>query len=216
MSNAATKSAPFAESDAALIMGCPAKAVRARFVALGYVKVCGRCGGSGRYSYNQMDGDRCFGCSGSGKVVLPVTRARAEEAAARTAAGDLDAYFARNEATRAAKAMIAPLLVEATALIKAIGDAYMVASRAGTLGNVLEAPAPVFHAQTMNTAIYYGRQAGHATTVPALMSVSELESALKWGKATPVVVAREIAERVAMLRDLNAAWTAFCAERAVV
>ena len=63
--NTATKSAPFAESDAALIMGCPTKAVRQRFVALGYVKVCGRCGGSGRYSYNQMDGDRCFGCSGS-------------------------------------------------------------------------------------------------------------------------------------------------------
>lgn len=208
--NTATKSAPFAESDAALIMGCPTKAVRQRFVALGYVKVCGRCGGSGRYSYNQMDGDRCFGCSGSGKVILPVTRARAEEAAARTAAGDLDAYFARNEATRAAKAMIAPLLVEATALIKAIGDAYMYANRAGTLGT-LEDRAPVWHAQTMNGAIYYGRQVGHAPTVPALMSVSELESALKWGKTTPVVVAREIAERVAMLRDLNTAWTAFCA-----
>lgn len=29
-------------------------------------KPCGRCGGSGRYSYCQMYGDRCFGCSGSG------------------------------------------------------------------------------------------------------------------------------------------------------
>jgi hypothetical protein len=28
---------------------------------------CGRCGGSGRYSYNQMDGDRCYGCGGSGQ-----------------------------------------------------------------------------------------------------------------------------------------------------
>lgn len=27
---------------------------------------CGRCGGSGRYSYNQIDGDRCFGCHGTG------------------------------------------------------------------------------------------------------------------------------------------------------
>jgi hypothetical protein len=27
---------------------------------------CSRCGGSGRYSYNQRDGDRCWGCSGSG------------------------------------------------------------------------------------------------------------------------------------------------------
>ena len=27
---------------------------------------CSRCGGSGKYSYNQYDGDRCFGCAGSG------------------------------------------------------------------------------------------------------------------------------------------------------
>ena len=29
---------------------------------------CGRCGGSGRYSYNQIDGDRCYGCGGTGKA----------------------------------------------------------------------------------------------------------------------------------------------------
>ena len=28
---------------------------------------CGRCGGSGRYSWNQISGDRCFGCGGSGE-----------------------------------------------------------------------------------------------------------------------------------------------------
>lgn len=27
---------------------------------------CTRCGGSGRYSYNQIDGDRCYGCYGTG------------------------------------------------------------------------------------------------------------------------------------------------------
>ncbi len=27
---------------------------------------CSRCGGSGRYSYNMRDGDRCYGCSGKG------------------------------------------------------------------------------------------------------------------------------------------------------
>lgn len=31
-------------------------------------KVCGRCGGTGQYSYCQMYGTRCFGCSGKGKV----------------------------------------------------------------------------------------------------------------------------------------------------
>lgn len=28
---------------------------------------CTRCGGSGSYSWNQMDGSRCYGCMGSGK-----------------------------------------------------------------------------------------------------------------------------------------------------
>lgn len=40
-----------------------------------YVKVvgpCSRCGGSGHYSYNQLDGTTCYGCRGSGKQVLEV------------------------------------------------------------------------------------------------------------------------------------------------
>lgn len=28
------------------------------------VKTCSRCGGSGQYSYNQIDGSRCYGCNG--------------------------------------------------------------------------------------------------------------------------------------------------------
>jgi len=27
-------------------------------------ETCSRCGGTGQYSYNQIDGSRCFGCSG--------------------------------------------------------------------------------------------------------------------------------------------------------
>lgn len=30
-------------------------------------QICTRCGGSGEYSYNQIDGKRCFGCNGTGK-----------------------------------------------------------------------------------------------------------------------------------------------------
>lgn len=29
-------------------------------------ETCGRCGGSGNYSFNLMNGTRCFGCRGSG------------------------------------------------------------------------------------------------------------------------------------------------------
>ncbi|MFP3709693.1 hypothetical protein SB783_37400 [Paraburkholderia sp. SIMBA_009] len=28
---------------------------------------CSRCGGTGKFSYNAMDGDRCYGCHGAGK-----------------------------------------------------------------------------------------------------------------------------------------------------
>jgi hypothetical protein len=30
------------------------------------IETCGRCGGSGRYSFNLQDGDRCYGCGGKG------------------------------------------------------------------------------------------------------------------------------------------------------
>lgn len=43
-------------------------------------EVCGRCGGSGRYSYNQMDGDRCYGCGGSGNRLTKRGRAAREYA----------------------------------------------------------------------------------------------------------------------------------------
>ncbi len=29
-------------------------------------ETCSRCGGCGRYSYNSLDGDRCYGCGGTG------------------------------------------------------------------------------------------------------------------------------------------------------
>lgn len=48
---------------------------------------CGRCGGSGHYSYNQLDGTRCYGCNGSGYVLTD---------AGRAAKGALDAYKAEH------------------------------------------------------------------------------------------------------------------------
>lgn len=44
-------------------------------------KTCGRCGGSGRYSYCTMHGNTCFSCAGSG-------RARTKAGAAAKAAVD--------------------------------------------------------------------------------------------------------------------------------
>ena len=33
-------------------------------------KICGRCGGTGKYSFNMMDLDRCYGCGGTGFVAM--------------------------------------------------------------------------------------------------------------------------------------------------
>lgn len=35
------------------------------------VVVCSRCCGTGNYSYNQVDGTRCYGCGGDGKKYTP-------------------------------------------------------------------------------------------------------------------------------------------------
>lgn len=59
-----------------------------------YVKVrgkCPRCGGSGHYSYNQIDGTKCYGCMGSGIKLMTVRwyteaeRARQDRAAEKRA-----------------------------------------------------------------------------------------------------------------------------------
>lgn len=34
------------------------------------VRVCTRCGGTGKHSYNLRHGDMCYGCGGTGKVVV--------------------------------------------------------------------------------------------------------------------------------------------------
>lgn len=37
--------------------------------------VCGRCGGSGQYSWNAKTGTRCFGCEGKGVTYTPAVLA---------------------------------------------------------------------------------------------------------------------------------------------
>jgi len=51
------------------------------------LSTCTRCGGTGRYSFNQIDGDRCYGCSGSGYQIHKAAKAaHAEYAKAAKAA----------------------------------------------------------------------------------------------------------------------------------
>jgi hypothetical protein len=83
-----------------------AENVRKRVLRLKLGPTCGRCGGSGNYSYNQMHGTTCFGCAGIGNV-LP--RNKAERVATFQAAhecadsGRLEAYLEVNRAQRRSK-----------------------------------------------------------------------------------------------------------------
>lgn len=72
--------------------------IQARLIYLGYVSVCGRCGGTGKYSYNQIDGDRCYGCDGAGQSLKILTADDVQSFVTRVDAGELKPYFARNEA----------------------------------------------------------------------------------------------------------------------
>lgn len=62
---------------------------------------CPRCGGSGHYSYNQMDGTRCYGCMGSGVIVKEIRwytdseRATMDRAAEKRAAAAAEKREAR-------------------------------------------------------------------------------------------------------------------------
>ena len=70
-----------------------------------YIKIkmpCPRCGGTGHYSYNQMDGTRCYGCMGN-KFVTKKVRAYTEKEYTRMQAANERAR-AKREAEKEAKA----------------------------------------------------------------------------------------------------------------
>lgn len=85
---------------------------------------CHRCGGSGHYSYNPVDGTRCFGCHGHrGEWVevdeylrLARNRAKAAAARARKAAKEAAEKPAKEAALHAAITQAHPLLAELTYL----------------------------------------------------------------------------------------------------
>lgn len=74
----------------ALALRSPARAQRLGTDKYGFpVVACTRCGGAGRHGRNTVDGDRCYGCQGTGTVLAPeVAREVVAEfaAAQRTAA----------------------------------------------------------------------------------------------------------------------------------
>ena len=182
------------------------KVLAPRLRELGKLETCSRCGGSGRYSYNMIDGDRCYGCNGAG-VTLPkrYTKRLMHEVQAAVEGGALDAYFERNRKRNAARKAIAGLVAEAREAYKAIGDAYSEACNANGYGNV---PRAIFFAQTMNNALFYGDHCRRNTAKLETMAVSEVEDACKTGKVEPEAAVAVIRERIEQIRQVANAYLA--------
>ena len=68
--------------------------LQTRIIALGHGKTCGRCGGSGNFSFNVMNGTTCFGCRGSGYGKQELTPLLFDALKRDVDAGKLDSYLA--------------------------------------------------------------------------------------------------------------------------
>jgi hypothetical protein len=77
----------------AAALGCKPQFVLARLKALGMTVPCGRCGGSGHFSYCPGHGTVCFGCNGSGQQSPPVTPGFVAAVREAVAAGRLAPYL---------------------------------------------------------------------------------------------------------------------------
>jgi hypothetical protein len=96
----------------AAVLNCKGKFILARLKALDLAAVCGRCCGSGRYSYNQMHGDTCYGCGGCGVKMPKITAKLVKDASEAVAAGKLQPYLDQLAANAEAKKLGDNLLNE--------------------------------------------------------------------------------------------------------
>lgn len=83
------------EAALAEILDTDASNALKRATGLRILPACGRCGGSGRYSWNQINGDVCFGCGGSGQQKPKASQQSAVIEAARASRldGSFDSYI---------------------------------------------------------------------------------------------------------------------------
>jgi hypothetical protein len=197
-------------TEAAELFGVPVdeKRVNAILWHLGCRTACTRCVGSGRYSWNRQDGDRCYGCNGKGTVTAKLTRTVLAEARAKVDAGELVALRAQWATLAAAKRQIRPRVASARAVYMTIATAYEAAYQVAYRGeHISQLPRDIFLAQGMNNSIMYGDM-----VKPTGTSVSDIERAVVGGRRTDYVAAlAEIDACVAMLEALRDAWLAWSA-----
>jgi len=182
----------------ALFSVSDADKIPAILFALGLRENCGRCGGSGAYSWCSAHGSTCFGCSGRGVRAAKLTKATLAAATVKVEAGELVALRTAYAAKLAAKRAIGPLVKAAAEIYATIGNAY---TSGGKSAHSIEdfVVSPLFRAQTMNNALMYGDT-----------GIYVVESAVKQGARRDYDVAfAEVEALTALLLTLRAEWLAF-------
>lgn len=187
-----------------------AQRVSARLVGIGVKDVCGRCGGSGRYSFNQIDGDRCYGCGGPGHRAPKLNAKTLERARAAVEAGELDRYLAHRKAVAEAKRQVKPLAEAVRAVLQPISDAYMRASDRVDRPILLRAgrESRLFRFQLAANAIYFGGQGARGDTAGALDVVREVNAGRIDPEVGAVVAVAVLRERLAEAEVLAAEFAA--------
>ena len=190
--------APSALDRLAVALGCTRKQLPGRLTFLGYTRPCGRCGGSGQFSYCRSHGTRCFDCGGSGKRLAVMTVRMVREAQARIAAGELAPYLAKAAAVNAARRSVEPAAKAVWAAWSAgVGAEYMVPSRRG-LDLDAFVTSPLFNANSL---------AGDCAT-----TASDACSDAKYGKITYLRAAEIVADCAEIMAAVDAAWAAWKAD----
>lgn len=172
-------------SDAAKKLGCSDKSATMRLAHLGYTVTCTRCGGSGHYSFNLTNGSVCFGCSGSGKKLAPLTEAVVAEALVRIANGELDAYFARAKAAK---------MIESK--IQAFNRAYLACETGKRYSIRCDNGNP---SDTLASIEYRAQTLANAAHREANGLASEYKYPGKGARKNPVEIVARIEELTAML-----------------
>lgn len=191
-------------AEALTILDCKAQNLDGILIALGFTRVCGRCAGSGRYSFNAIDGDRCYGCGGKGHLVAKLTADVLAGARAKVEDGTLAALRTGWRAKAEAKKSLGAKETEAAAIYKTIGDAYTVGSNAARTIESTHAfvESPLFRAQHLNNEIRWD-----------LMSRAMLD--VKLGKRTDYIeIAAEFDDAIGALTILRDQWLIFAANNA--
>lgn len=198
----ATKSKTLTMTEIAALMGCKPSTATSRLVALGYTVVCSRCGGSGQYSYNQIDGSRCFGCGGCGKNLAKITAEIVAAALERIAAGELAGYFAENTARREMKR--ANEAMWADYMAGQVGKDYNAWYGAASTTRALErakAGLEPYAADHLETPVYRAQNLRNQI-------LDRATAALYDKKATHLERINTIREAHAMILAVDAAWAA--------